>query len=173
MGLPYAPPIALAALRLYVAALVLLPLAALPEEYWLPRTRRDSLGVALTGAFTFGVMNALLLGGQQYVSNTIGAIAYSLMPVSMTGFAALILPEPSLDRLDAAGIDLGFVGALVVADPNPANLLTARLLGVAVMVSSVAVFALGTVLTQRLDPSMPPVALIGWGVLSPGCSTTR
>lgn len=168
MGLPYAPPLVLAALRLDVAGLLLVPVVAFQYEYWLPQTRRDLIGVALTGVFTLGMTNTLLLTGQQYVSSAVGAIAYSLMPMLMTAFAVLLLPAASLDRSDAVGIGLGFIGALIVANPTPATLLTARVVGVGIMLASVVVFALGSVLTQRLDPSMPRITLTAWGALLAG-----
>lgn len=168
MGLPYVPPIMLAALRLDVAGLLLIPIVALRREYWLPRTHRDLAGVVLTGVFTLGLMNTFLLTGQQYVSSAIGAIAYSLMPMLMTAFAVLILPAASLDRFGAIGIGLGFIGAIIVANPNPANLLTARVLGSGLMIASVGIFALGSVVTQRLNPSMPRITLTAWGTLLAG-----
>ena len=168
MGLPYAPPLVLAALRLDVAGLLLIPIVAFQYEYWLPQTRRDFIGVALTGVFTLGATNTLLLAGQQYISSAVGAIAYSLMPMLMTVFAVLILPAAGLDRSEAVGIGLGFIGALIVANPTPAALLTTRVMGVSLMIASVVVFALGSVLTQRLDPSMPRITLTAWGALLAG-----
>lgn len=103
MGLPYAPPLVLAALRLDVAGLLLVPVVAFQYEYWLPQTRRDLIGVALTGVFTLGMTNTLLLTGQQYVSSAVGAITYSLMPMLMTAFAVLILPAAGLDRSTLSG----------------------------------------------------------------------
>jgi drug/metabolite transporter (DMT)-like permease len=168
LGLPYVPPILLAAFRLDIAGLVLLPIVGVYGEYWLPRTRRDMLGVVFTGVFTLGVMNTFLLTGQQYVNSAVGSIAYSLMPVLMTGFAVAILPTTSRGWLDAVGIGLGLVGVVVVASPTPSELLTTRVVGIGLMVSSVAIFALGSVLTQRLDPSMPRTALTAWGALLAG-----
>ncbi|WP_049998686.1 DMT family transporter [Halococcus sediminicola] len=168
MGLPYAPPLVLAALRLDVAGLLLVPIVAFQYEYWLPQTRRDFIGVTLTGVFTLGATNTLLLAGQQYISSAVGAIAYSLMPMLMTAFAVLILPAAGLDRSDVVGIGLGFIGALIVANPTPAALLTSRVVGVGIMLASVVVFALGSVLTQRLDPSMPRITLTAWGALLAG-----
>jgi probable blue pigment (indigoidine) exporter len=168
LGLPYVPPVLLAALRLDIAGIVLLPVVGMFEEYRLPRTRRDVLAVVLTGVFTLGLMNTLLLTGQQHVSSVVGSIAYSLMPLLMTGFAVLVLPTASRDWVDAVGIGIGLVGVIVVIGPTPSNLLTARVVGIGIMVSSVAIFALGSVLTQRLDPSIPRTALTAWGALLAG-----
>lgn len=168
LGLQYSPPTVLAALRLDIAGLLLLPVIGIFEEYWLPRTRRDLVGVVLTGVFTLGLMNTLLLIGQQYVSSAIGSIAYSLMPVLMTMFAVLILPAASRNWVDGVGIGIGLVGVVIVAEPTPSNLLTARVVGIGIMVSSVAIFAFGSVLTQRLEPSLPRPALTAWGALLAG-----
>ena len=168
LGLQYSPPVVLAALRLDIAGLLLLPVIGIFEEHWVPGTRRDLVGVVFTGVFTLGLMNTLLLTGQQYVSSAIGSIAYSLMPVLMTMFAVLVLPATSRNWVDGIGIGIGLVGVVIVAEPTPSNLLTARVVGLGIMVSRVAIFAFGSVLTQRLDPSLPRPALTVWGALLAG-----
>jgi probable blue pigment (indigoidine) exporter len=168
LGLQYFPPVAFAALRLDVAGIILLMVISWWNTYWYPQTMRDLIGVVLTGIFTLGLTNTLLFIGQQYVTSAIGAIAYSFMPILTTVFAVTFLPEESLDTVSAIGILLGLIGVSIVASPNPENLLTSRVLGVGVMVASVAIFASGSVMTQRLDPPIPRVALTAWGCLVAG-----
>ncbi|WP_232687176.1 DMT family transporter [Halobacterium zhouii] len=165
LGMPDVPPLVFAALRLDIAGVALVAVAVWSLEYWLPRTRRDLLGVVVVGGFTLGVMNAMLLVGQQYVTSAVGAIAYSLMPILTTGFAVVLLPTASLDLVDALGILLGFVGVGVVAHPSPVGMHADRVIGFGLMVGSVAVFALGSVATQRIQPALPRPALTAWGVL--------
>ncbi|GGM59553.1 drug/metabolite transporter (DMT)-like permease [Halarchaeum rubridurum] len=164
LGMPDVPPLLFAALRLDVAGVALLAVAGWRVSDWRPRTRRDVLDVAVVGVFTLGVMNAMLLTGQQYVTSAVGAITYSFMPILTTGFAVLLLPSASLDRLSALGILLGFVGVGIVAQPSPTAVRAGRLVGFGLMVGSVAIFAFGTVVTQRMQPSLPRVALTAWGV---------
>ncbi|WP_251344715.1 MULTISPECIES: DMT family transporter [Haloferacaceae] len=165
LGMPDVPPLLFAALRLDIAGVALLAVAGWRSTYWLPRTRRDVLGVGVVGVFTLGVMNAVLFAGQQYVTSAVGAIAYSFMPVLTTGFAVLLLPTASLDIVDAFGILLGFLGVGIVAQPSAAAIHADRLIGFGLMIGSVAIFALGTVLTQRVQPALPRLALTAWGVL--------
>ncbi|TYL35836.1 EamA/RhaT family transporter [Natronococcus pandeyae] len=165
LGMPDVPPLLFAALRLDIAGVALVAVAGWSLDYWLPRTRRDLLGVALTGVFTLGVMNTFLFAGQQYVTSAVGAIAYSFMPILTTGFAVLLLSTVSLDLVDALGIFLGFVGVGIVAQPSTAAIHADRLIGFGLMIGSVAIFALGTVLTQRVQPALPRLALTAWGVL--------
>lgn len=164
LGMPAVPPLLFAALRLDIAGVVLLAAAGLWSDYWYPRTRRDVLGVVVVGGLTLGVMNAMLFAGQQYVTSAVGAIAYSFMPILTTGFAVLLLPTASLDYADALGILLGFVGVGLVANPAAA-IHPDRVLGLGLMVGSVAVFSFGSVLTQRVRPALPRLALTAWGVL--------
>lgn len=165
LGMPNVPPLVFAALRLDIAGVVLIAVAGWSSTDWLPRTRRDLLGVAVVGVFTLGVMNAILFAGQQYVTSAVGAIAYSFMPILTTGFAVLLLPTASLDLVDALGILLGFVGVGIVARPSAAAIHADRVIGFGLMIVSVAIFALGTVLTQRVQPALPRLALTAWGVL--------
>lgn len=164
LGMPDIPPLLFAALRLDIAGVLLLAVAGLRGDYWVPHTRRDVLGVAVVGGLTLGIMNAMLFAGQQYVTSALGAIAYSFMPILTTGFAVLLLPAASLDRVDALGILLGSFGVGVVANPATA-IQPERLLGLGLMIGSVAVFAFGSVLTQRVQPPIPRLALTAWGVL--------
>lgn len=165
LGMPDVPPLLFAALRLDIAGVALLGIASWSSTYWLPRTRRDLLGVVVVGVFTLGVMNAILFTGQQYVTSAVGAIAYSFMPVLTTGFAVLLLPTASLDIVDVFGIFLGILGVGIVAQPSAAAIHADRVIGFGLMIGSVAIFALGTVLTQRVQPALPRLALTAWGVL--------
>jgi len=97
--------------------------------------------------------------------SAVGAIAYSFMPILTTGFAVLLLSTASLDLVDALGIFLGFVGVGIVAQPSIAAIHADRLIGFGLMIGSVAIFALGTVLTQRVQPALPRLALTAWAVL--------
>ncbi|WP_240792444.1 DMT family transporter [Salarchaeum sp. JOR-1] len=165
LGMPDVPPLLFAALRLDIAGVALVAAAGWRLDYWRPRTRRDLLGVLVVGVFTLGVMNAVLFAGQQHVTSALGAIAYSFMPVLTTGFAILLLPTASLDRVDALGILLGFVGVGIVARPSTTALHADRVLGFGLMLGSVAIFAFGTVLTQRVEPAIPRLSLTAWGVV--------
>jgi len=165
LGMPDVPPLLFAALRLDIAGLALVTVAFLRSNELLPRTRRDLLGVAIVGVFTLGVMNAVLFTGQQYVTSATGAIAYSFMPILTTGFAVLLLPTASLDLVDGLGIFLGFIGVGIVAQPSTAAIHAGRVVGFGLMIGSVVIFSLGTVLTQRLQPAIPRLALTAWGVL--------
>ncbi|MBX0324376.1 DMT family transporter [Halomicroarcula sp. F13] len=163
-GLPFFPPVLFAAFRIDVGAVLLLLLVAIRADYWYPKTPGDIAGVLVTGLLTLGVNIALVFAGQQYVTSATGAVIYSLAPLITAVFAFFLIPAERLDSLGGLGITLGFVGAVIVADPNPSNLMTATNRGVGLVLLSVTSFGIGNVLTRRIDPELPSLTLTAWGL---------
>lgn len=164
-GLEAFPPILLAALRLDIAAVLLLIYAAISFDYWWPRNSHDWLAVFAGGILTLAGYSVLLNIGQQTVSSSIAAILAGLIPLLTIGFAKLFLPDEDFGVLESIGITLGFVGLAVIVQPNPAQLLRADTVGQAVLVLAAASFALGAVLTQWVNASMPFAPRTAWALL--------
>ena len=164
-GLPFFPPVLFAALRIDIGAALLLVLVVMRGGYWRPRTREDVIGVLITGVLTLGANIALVFIGQQYVSSAVGSVIYSLAPLVTTAFAFFLLPVERLDALGGVGIVLGFIGAGIVANPDPSNLFDATTQGVLLVFLSAASFGFGNVVTRRIDPDLPSLTLTAWGLL--------
>ena len=64
-GLPYFPPVLFAAFRIDIGAVLLLSLVVISGGYWYPKTRKDGVGVLVTGVLTLGGNIALVFMGQQ------------------------------------------------------------------------------------------------------------
>ncbi|WP_436924000.1 DMT family transporter [Halosimplex amylolyticum] len=165
-GLEYFPPLLFVALRFDVAAVALIAFAVVTRsrEDLIPRTRGDVGGIVATGLFVIGLTNALLFVGQQYVTSGVASIIASLNPILTPVFAAVLLADEHLSTRGAVGMALGLLGVGLVANPDPAALLSGGLFGEAVMLASAVCGALGTVLIRRSDADISSTVRTAWGL---------
>ena len=162
-GLASLPPVLFAAFRVDIAAVVLLGYAWLRDRgAWLPTTRADRVGVAVSAALVVLANNVLLFVGQTTTSGNAGAVVYGLMPIAAPAFAVFLLRDERVSAVDALGLGLGLAGVVVIVQPDPANLLGTAGQGL-VAVAALCV-ALGSVLLRRVGPPMPTLALTGWSM---------
>jgi drug/metabolite transporter (DMT)-like permease len=161
-GLDYLPPALFAAIRFDLAAVVLFGCAAVKYDRLWPRSRGDWRQIVTGGALLIGAHHALLFAGQQYVQSAVAAVLLGLIPVITPALARTVASSERLSPRGVAGVLVGFVGVVVIADPNPSNLLSANLQGVALVLASAVVFALGAVLTHEGESSLPTVTLQAW-----------
>lgn len=164
-GIDAVPPVLFAALRFDVAAVLLLGYAVCRRSRWRPHTYTDWLVVLVSGTLLFTAANALLNVGQQYTPSATAAAVRSLTPVLTVLFVGVLLPENSLSPGELAGVGLGFVGVVIVAQPTPTSLLTAGGLGVALIFGSAASVSLGSVLVRGFRTDLSMTALTGWASL--------
>ncbi|MFC5970584.1 DMT family transporter [Halomarina salina] len=164
VGLHHVPPMLFAALRYDVAGLVVLGYAAVTTDRWRPRGRDEWLVTLVAGAFIIAGYHGLLYMGEQYVSGAIAAVIVSLSPVMTVAFAALVLREGRIEGLGVLGLAFGFVGVVLVANPDP-GALGADAVGIALVFFSGASFALGGVLTRPFDTDLPVATMEGWAML--------
>ncbi|RDZ63504.1 EamA family transporter [Haloferax sp. Atlit-12N] len=165
VGLSSFPPILYAALRLDLGAALLLLYAGWRTDYWRPRTRRDWAVVAAAGLLTLGGYGILQNIGQQTVPSAVASVLAGLIPILTIGFAKLFLPDERFGPVELLGVAVGFLGLVVITDPDPSNLLGGNAVGLAILVLAAASFALGGVLTQRIDSEMPFAAQTAWAMV--------
>ncbi len=163
-GLGSFPPILFAALRHDIASVLLLAFVAASSRRWLPRTRSDLELIAIGGVLMVGGHFALLFVGQQYVPSALGAILLSLTPMLTALFAVVALPAERMRIHGVAGLLLGFLGVLVIANPSPSSL-DGQLVGVLLLLGSAASFSLGAVWAERYTASLPIVSIQAWMML--------
>lgn len=164
-GLNYFPPLLFVAFRFDIATVLLLAYVFIrfPKEEWLPRTRRDLAGILAAGVFAIGLSNAFIFVGQQYASSGVGSIIYSLNPILTPVFAAVLLSDERLSVYGAGGMLLGFVGVALVANIDPANLLSGTM-GKVILLAGAVSGALGSVLIRWADASLPSTVRTAWGL---------
>lgn len=166
-GLDTLPPLLFAALRYDVGGVLLLGYVIARGVEWRPTTRTDWLTITVAGAFLIAG-NSLLFIGQQTVSGGIASILYGLIPLLTAGFAVVLLPSEPITTRRLIGVGAGLAGVGVIAQPDPANLFTAEVVGMGFVLGAAASVALGSVLLRRLTPSIGIAAMTAWAMLIGG-----
>ncbi|XVH31716.1 DMT family transporter [Haloferacaceae archaeon DSL9] len=164
VGLETLPPLLFVALRFDIAAILLVGFVVLRRSDPVPSTRADWFGVAAGSVFVVALNNSFLFVGQQYTPSGIAAIAYSLVPIFTTAFAALLLRTGGLDGRGYLGVILGIVGVGFVAQPDPANLTGGVTRGVALITVAVVSVSLGSVVLRRLRTTCSSLTLTAWSM---------
>nr|WP_148680570.1 EamA family transporter [Halovivax ruber] len=162
VGLDSLPPLFFAGLRYDVAAILLLAVAAIRIDGWVP-TRRDDLAAIAAGGCFLVAGNGLLFVAQQTVPSGVAAILQSLTPI-VTALLAIVLLDEHLTRVGVVGVAIGFVGVGLVISPDPGAVLAGDTAARLLVVGQVCSIALGGVLVQRFSPAIDRVALTGWSM---------
>lgn len=165
VGIPYFPPMLFAAIRYTIAGLLILGYAVVATDRWLPDGREEWLGVFLGAAFIIAGYHGLLYLGVEHVSGALAAVIVSLSPVLTAGLASSLNIDEGLGAVGVIGLLSGFLGVIVVADPDPNNVLSASLIGILLVFLGSLAFALGSVLTRPIRTDLPAVSMQAWSML--------
>jgi len=160
-------PVLFAAVRYDIAGVVMLAYAVHVTDRWRPRSRADWTTVGIAAVLMIAAYHIFLFVGETSpsVSSAAAAVLVSLSPVLTTGFARALLPSECLSVVGVLGLLLGLVGVVVLSDPNLSNLLGDGTVGELLVFLAAACFALGSVLTQRVDDDLSIETLEGWAML--------
>lgn len=166
-GLAFFPPVLFAAVRYDIAGVVILAYAAYAVDDPLPQGRGQWTLVAVGSVFIIAGYHAFLFVGESdpAVTSAAAAIIVSLGPVLTTAFARALLPAERLRFVGAVGLFLAFVGAIVIADPDPSALLAGGTTAKLLVLGAATSFALGSVLTSRIDAELPIETMEAWSML--------
>jgi len=164
-GLAYLPPVLFAAVRYDVAGLLMLGYAATVVDDPVPRGRAEWLSVAAGGLLMIAAYHAFLFVGQLNTTAAAAAVLVSLSPVLTTGFARALVPQDALSPIGVLGVGVGLLGVLVIARPDPSNLLATGTVANLLVFGAAAAFALGSVLTRRIDAGLQIETMEAWSML--------
>lgn len=166
-GLAFFPPVLFAAVRYDVAGVLMLGYAAWVLDDPFPRTRGQWTLVAIGAVLMIAGYHAFLFVGENdpAVTSASAAVLVSLSPLLTTGFARLFLPDERLELVGGVGLLFGLAGAVVLANPDPANLLGGGAVAKLYVFLAAAAFALGSVLTRYVDAELPIESLEAWSML--------
>lgn len=165
-GLRELPPVFFAGLRFDVAALVLLTYLAAtrPRSAWLPRTRRDLLGIGVAGLFLIALNNGLLFVGQGSTTPAAASVMYGLNPILAPVFAWALLGQ-RLSKVGALGIGVALAGVVVIVQPSPAAFAGGdEVVGQLLVLGAAAAVALGSVSLRRVEPTMNSLPVTAWAM---------
>jgi drug/metabolite transporter (DMT)-like permease len=163
---PFGPaPVFFAAVRYDIAGLLMLGYAIVVVDQWLPQTREEWLLVGVGGALMIAGYHAFLFVGELQTTSAAAAVIVSLSPVLTTGFARAWLPGDQLTGLGMVGLLLGLVGVVVLAQPDPGNLLGGNAVGEFLVFMAALSFALGSVVAKAMDASLPIETMEAWSMV--------
>ena len=161
VGLADLPAVPFAAVRFDIAAALLFVAVVASDADIRPHTRDDYVYVLVGGALTIGAHHAFLFAGQRYVTGGVAAVLLGLVPVVTPALTRLVSTEEEFTAATGLGVVLGFVGVVVIADPDPANLADS-VFGVSLVLASALAFAVAAVVTHSRSPSMPFLSTQAW-----------
>ncbi|MFC4247036.1 DMT family transporter [Natribaculum luteum] len=164
-GLEYFPPVLFAALRYDVAGVLMLGYAAYAVDDPIPRGRDQWATVAAGAVLMIAAYHAFLFVGQQHTTAAAAAVLVSLSPVLTTGFARALVPSDALSSVGVVGVLIGLVGVAIIARPDPSNLLATDVVAKLLVFLAAASFALGSVLTRRIDATLPIETMEAWSMV--------
>ena len=164
-GLLHFPPVLLAAFRYDIAAVLLLGYIYYAEETWIPRQRNEWLEVAVGAVFIIAAYHAFLFAGQQHTTAATAAILVSFTPVLTTGFSRVFVPEDALTPVGVIGLLFGVAGVVVIARPDPDNLLSSDVVATGLIFCAASAMAFGSVLSRRIESSLPTLTMQAWAML--------
>lgn len=164
-GLEYFPPVLFAAFRYDIAGLVMLAYAASTVDDWYPRTRGEWAVTAVGATLLIAAYHVFLFTGQLNTTAAAAAILVSLSPILTTGFSRVLLPSDALSWAGIVGVVFGLVGVAVIVQPNPSNLFATDAVAKALVFCAATAFALGSVLTRRIEATLPIETMEAWSML--------
>lgn len=166
-GLEYFPPVLFAAFRYDIAGVLMLGYAFYALDNPIPRTRGEWSLVLVGAVFLIAAYHSLLFIGEgsETITSAAAAIIVSLSPVLTTAIARAMLPRERLKPAGIAGLLLGLLGVGVLAQPDPSNLLSANVIASLIIFAAALSFAFGSVLTRRIDATLPPESLEAWSMI--------
>jgi probable blue pigment (indigoidine) exporter len=156
--LPMDVPLWGSALRALPAGLVLLAVArTLPKGVWWWRS-------AVLGTFNVGAFFLLVYVAAQLLPSSVAASVMALAPLTMAGFAWLIVSE-RLTGQTIGGAVAGILGVLLLVGGASGSIDPA---GVAASVAALLLSSAGAVLAKRWSDGTPLVALTAWQLVFGG-----
>jgi len=166
LGLDDFSPLLYAAIRFDIAGPVLLIAAfVVTRKNVLPRGRKQWSAVLTASVLNILGYHALLYWGQQHTYEAIASVIVGLNPILATIFSRALLKNERIGALGVLGLAIGLGGIAALALLKPGTPLDIQGLGEFAVAGAVACWALGTVLTRRIDHKLPAATFTAWQML--------
>lgn len=159
IGLRQLTPVSLVGLRLLVAAIGVILLAAVSREN-LRLTLRQSISMLILATVNIVVPFLLITWGETHITSGLAAVLNSTTPIFSVLIAGAVLHDERVTLPRAAGVLLGFVGVLVLLsrDLGQSGLQWANIAGQAAVVLAALFYAVGAVFARYSLRGVPPIA---------------
>ena len=163
-GLETVPPFSSAAIRFFVAIIVLSGLM-IQQKQRLPRTPAYWRLIAETGLLIYGIPFALIYWGQNQIPSGLSAVMFATFPFFVALIGRIRLPGEKLDALKIAGVILGFIGVYVIFAGELTFDSTLSPLGMGAVVASACMQAFGLITIKKRAHDVHPIALTLGGIM--------
>lgn len=164
LGLEFAPPLLFAALRFDLATVFLLGFAIWKSDNWKPQTKGDFVYIGIGGLFLIALGNSLLFIGQGGTTSAVSSVLFSLIPLFTALFAIAIYPEYKPTIYCMSSLVLGLIGIVIIANPDPANLLGGNIRAELLVAGAATSIALGSTIIYRVEHTISNEAAVGWSM---------
>ena len=151
------PPFTMAALRVFVAALILLIWARFAKER-LRLTRREWAVMAGSGLLLWTGGNGLVTWGEQHADSGLAALMVASMPIFAAIMEAVLDRRRPSPRLIAALLT-GFVGVAALSAPVLMQGTSAETWAVVALLAAPLSWAAGSIWMQRQRPDLGPLTV--------------
>lgn len=162
------PPVTVVALRVAIAALVLLPILVLQNER-LPREAASWRALLVQSFFSFTASWPLLAWGAQRIDASLAGVLNSTSPIWVFFITALITRHERLTALKFAGAAGGLLGVALVIGWSPAGSAGADTFGQLAAVGSAMLYACAAVWGARHAGVSVTAVATGTLLLSAAC----
>ncbi|MCB0308447.1 MAG: DMT family transporter [Bdellovibrionales bacterium] len=154
------PPFAAAAIRIFLAGLILMSVAFLKKRRIL-LSRKNIFQLMGIGMIYFGIAWACLFWGEQFVMPAVASIINSTLPIMVFVLSFKLLKNEKPMPMEFIGVGLGFVGILFVFVPSiqAFSLDQSVFYGMLAVMGMVVAYGFGTVLTRKMGAQIS----VYWG----------
>ncbi len=158
-------PLSVAAIRLFLAAVVLVS-ASFLLGYGLPALGSKLLWLHVFGmaVFTNALPFALLGWGQQSVASAFAGVTMAAVPLLVLPLAFFFIPGERLTPFKVVGFVLGFLGVLTLIGWRDILAADGETLAKLACVGAASCYAIGSIIT-RTAPPVHPIAFSAGGLL--------
>lgn len=171
IGLDGMPPLTGISLRFFLAAFLLMPLAARFGQRY-PRERAFWSLCLANGLLLFTVSYSVVYWCEQWVPSGLGAVIFATYPLFVMLFAHLALPSERITQRGLVAGLVGFLGIAVLFSEDLRGLLGAQAaIGAVVLLISPLVSALAAVSVKKWGCGYPPLPLTVISMLVGACAT--
>ena len=154
------PPLTVVLGRVGIAALVLLAVVRL-AGHAMPRAARAWGAFLVMGALNNALPFSLIVWGQVYMDSGVASILNATTPLFTVLLAHLVTADEKLTPSRAAGVAIGFAGAVVLVGPGALEGLGVAGLAQLAVLAAAASYACASLYGRRLRALPPTVAAAG------------